>query len=369
MSRFAFGFAFVTGSLLAIGACGGDDDKTCDTIDASGSGSDAGSGSGSDAHVDPAVTFNSDEGGEVRLEWIKFPNGNTGARGTAFFYSDPGTTKYWDFLSLDGCTDLTGSNGQGKWPKAQNANRTYFDVGNYVVASGASPAQAPLVFPRVVATTPPAPAAPGRDPVGRAQPINSWYFNAAGPTDMDGDSLLPSDTFYDITLPGSANYAGHTYENAVYIPGDMTPDMPPYNGTAIIVPATGDMTFTFTNATSHPPVGPDGTALEVQNLIAFTANGVNPSTDASDPDGQTFGPAVICIKKQQAGGTTTVTVPAAMLAVVKAAYGNGGQLARQTVIHNVKELYDGAGAGTHRRVDFIGVWCYAGQGFTFPVPN
>ncbi|CAN5756462.1 hypothetical protein BH11MYX2_BH11MYX2_03130 [soil metagenome] len=356
VSRIAIGFAFVTGSLLTVGACG-DDGGGNTVVDARPD-----TGGGSDALPPDApprvVDFGSDEGGEVRLEWIKFPNGNTGARGTAFFYKDPGTTKFWPFLSLDGCTDLTGLNGHDKWPKAQNANREYFDVGPYVNVSGAFPATGPLVISKTDAAAIPAP--PGRDPVGRLQPAGSWYFNAAAGTDMDGDALLPSDTFYDVTLPGSATYAGHTYDKAVYMPGDMTPMSPAFNATPIPAPATGDMTFVFNNATSHPPNGPDGQPIEVQNLIAFTAQPMVAGTAT------TFGPAVICIKKQEAGATTTVTVPAAFVTIARTAYPNGGQLARQTVVHNVKELVDGAGAGTGRRIDMLGVWCYAGQQFSVP---
>ena len=115
--------------------------------------------------------FGSDEGGEVRLEYIKFANGTgVGARGTAFFYKNSGTTKFFPFLSLDGCTDLSGVNGNGKWPKAQNpdSERMYYDVGDTVTATGGSQ---PFVIAKN--TT----GMPAKDPIGRSELANSWYFN------------------------------------------------------------------------------------------------------------------------------------------------------------------------------------------------
>ena len=75
---------------------------------------------------DPAKTthvfkgFDADEGGEVRVEYIKVPSGAFGSRVTAFLYKDSGTTKFFPYLSLNGCTNMTGTNHGGKWPMAQN---------------------------------------------------------------------------------------------------------------------------------------------------------------------------------------------------------------------------------------------------------
>jgi hypothetical protein len=314
--RFACGFAFVTGSLL-VGGCGDDGAKTVDAA--------------IDAPPDARVPdYGSDEGGEVRVEYMRFPNGMVGARGTAFFYKNSGTTKFFPFLNLNGCTDLTAKT---KWPVAQNPapEREYYDVGDNVTVSGGP---SPFVIAKNTTGT------PATDPVGRNHPANDWYFNPVnGMTDTDGGMYLPADTYYDVALPGSATYAAKTYTHALYMPADFALTTPAFAGTINFPPATAQ-TFTFTNPTSHPPEG-----VDVQSIVAFT--GAN-------------GPAVICA--EPADGS--VTVPADMMDIARTAYPTGGQLARQTVSHVVQELVDETGAGTGRRLDFLGVWCYAGTAFT-----
>ena len=342
LTRFAFGFAFVTGSLLAVGACGDDGkDTPMDAAKDTGPGSDA---PPPDVLPDARVVdFGSNEGGEVRLEYIRFANGTgVGARGTSFFYKDSGTTKFFPFLNLDGCTDLSGVNGGGKWPKAQNpdAERMYYDVGDTVTATGG-----PQPFVIAKNTT----GMPAKDPIGRSELANSWYFNPAAGTDTDGATYLPADTTFDIAVSGSSGYAAHTYTGALYMPADWSINSPAFNATPIVTAANTPETYVFNNATNHPIKNADGTTVEIQSLIAFT--GAN-------------GPAVICIKKQTTDTTTTITVPGAMIDVARAAYPTGGQVARQTVSHSIRELVDGTGAATGKRVDFLGVWCYAGQGYT-----
>ncbi|HEY4181333.1 MAG TPA: hypothetical protein VGM90_31020 [Kofleriaceae bacterium] len=340
LSRFAFGFAFVSGSLLAVGACGGG--GGADPIDAridTAPGSDSGPGSDVLPPVDARpVDFGSNEGGEVRLEYIRHANGTgVGARGTAFFYKDSGTTKFWPFLDLNGCTDLSGTNGNGKWPKAQNPDgeRVYYDVGSNVTAIGGPQ-------PFVLAKN----ATAAKDPVGRSELANQWYSNPFTAMDSDGATFLPADTVYDIVVPGTADYAGHIYDNALYMPGDWSIDSPAFGITPIQTTAATDETYVFNNVTNHPITNPDGSTSEIQYLIAFT--GAN-------------GPAVICVKKADAGAKTTITVPGAMVNVARTAYPTGGQVARQTVSHTVRELVNETGAPTGKRIDFLGVWCYAGQ--------
>ena len=67
----------------------------------------------------------------------------------------------------------------------------------------------------------------------------------------------------------------------------------------------------------------------------------------------TTGPIVACI--EPADGS--ITMPKELVAIAKATSPNG-TLARQTLSHVVRELKDKDG-NTGRRIDFVGVWCYA----------
>ena len=133
------------------------------------------------------------------------------------------------------------------------------------------------------------------------------------------------------------------------MPADWAIASPQFSVTPIATAANTAEDYVFNNATNHPIKNADGTTVEIQSLIAFT--GAN-------------GPAVICIKKQATGNQTTITVPGAMVDVARAAYPTGGQVARQTVSHSIRGLVDETGALTGRRIDMIGVWCYAGQTYT-----
>ena len=68
-----------------------------------------------------------------------------------------------------------------------------------------------------------------------------------------------------------------------------------------------------------------------------------------------MGPVVVCVEPTDG----SVTVPRAMLDVVRTAYPAGGTLARQTLTHVVREEIVN-GVHTGRRIDMIAVWCYAG---------
>jgi len=108
----------------------------------------------------------------------------------------------------------------------------------------------------------------------------------------------------------------------------------------LIMPAATAQTFTWNVATDTPPAG----TTTIWSLVGFT--GAN-------------GPAVVCVEPNDG----SVTVPAAMMDIARTAYPSGGSIARQTFSHQVKELIDADGKRTGKRIDFIGVWCYAGTTF------
>lgn len=310
----------LSGTLLAAG-CGDDSETTPDSatgIDAAG-----------DATVDAAPEFkgyNADEGGEVRAEYIRFPNGGVATRTTAFFYKDPGSTKYFPYLDLNGCTNMTGKD---KWPMAQNPieERDYYDIGGEVIISGGPE---PLVVKKRMT--------PLNDPYGRNHPAGGWYYDPASNMDMDGGTYLSDKTLYDVTLPGSEEFPGTFFDDVFYMPSDFALETPGLAG-PLSFPANTAQTFSWTTPADAPPAG-----FEVLGLVAFT--GAN-------------GPAVICVEPNDG----EITVPAEMMDVARTAYPTGGSVARQTLTHAVREMVDADGP-TGKRIDFFGVWCYAGTTYT-----
>ncbi|HEY5936823.1 MAG TPA: hypothetical protein VIU61_19375, partial [Kofleriaceae bacterium] len=83
-----------------------------------------------------------------------------------------------------------------------------------------------------------------------------------------------------------------------------------------------------------PPAG-----FEILSLAGFTGP---------------MGPVAACIEPNDG----SITIPAALVDIARAAYPTGGTMARQTLTHQVKELVDANGP-TGRRIDLITVWCYA----------
>lgn len=281
--------------------------------------------------------YDANEGGEVRMEYIVFPNTNTGTRTTAFFYKDPGPTDFYEYLNLDGCTDMRDLT---KWPMATNpiADRDYYDVGPYIVATGGT---APLNIPKRVA---------GADPFARSHPDQQWYFDPIASTDTDGGILTPS-TLYDITLPGSTEFPGSFFEDVIYMPASFALTNHPHS-TPLVTAADTAMTFTWEVNDTNVPAG-----TEVLGLVAFTGSG---------------GPVVICVEPNNGGSdgvAGSITVPAPMMNIVRAAIqgtpSRGTMLARQTLTHTVREMVDDNGP-TGRRIDFLGVWCYANTPVTAP---
>lgn len=278
--------------------------------------------------------YDADEGGEVRVEYIIFPNGNIGTRSTAFFLKNPGTTKYFEYLNLNGCTDLTMYD---KWPMAQNADRTYFDAGPSIAITGGPNT---LNIPKRTVE--------GRDPFFRLHPANSWYFDPITSADTDGTMLLSEKTLLDVHVAGSAEFPGVSWDNAIYMPASFAINEHT-TGTAMF-PAGTPQTFTWTTPTDPVPAG-----FEVLSLVAFTSGGGSTGMGGAPA---AKGPIVICVEPNDG----SITVPAAMMDIARTVYPTTGTIARQTLTHSVRELVDANGP-TGRRVDLLGVWCYGGYPF------
>jgi hypothetical protein len=270
--------------------------------------------------------FDADEGGEVRMEYVRNAAGQASARVTAFAYKDPGATKFFPYLSLNGCTDV--SNNPQVWPMATNdiATRQYYDIGKVIIAGGPQPLQIPR-------------AGLARDPFYRQHPANGWNFYFQGVAANDAANFQTPATRYDVIFTGSAEFPAQVFDDVLYMPADfqlMTPNAQPF-----AIPADTAQTFTWQVTDTAVPTG-----YTIQSLVAFT--GAN-------------GPKVICVEPNDG----SITVPKEMINIARTAYPTGGTLARQTLTHVVRELKDKDGVGTGKRIDFIAVWCYATQ-FTVP---
>jgi hypothetical protein len=263
-----------------------------------------------------------DEGGEVRVEYTGFPGGTAAARVGAFFYDNPGSTRFWPFASLNGCTDVTTDK---NWPTAANPinERTYLDPGKVIIAGGPEALSVPR-HPVMQA-----------DAVGRVHPAGNFFLHFRGPTGVDGPTYLSEKTKYDVILTGSNNMPGQIFRDVLYMPADYAVISPALSPTPLALPRNTPQTFTWTTPANNEPQG-----YEVGSVVAFL-----------DP---AKGPTVVCAEKNDG----SITVPANMIDIVRTASPSGGQLARQTLTHVVRELVDNNGP-TGKRIDFITVWCYA----------
>jgi hypothetical protein len=310
------------------------------------------------------VTFDSDEGGEVRVEYLRFTSGTgTGTRVTGFLWKDAGTTDYHPYINLNGCnnTALVGGDRE-KWPFKLEADRQYADAGSIVISNPAATSPSFVVnrsgggCPTTALcdlTDPNMAVAPVRDPFGRVHQQNKWFFKSpgTGAAPANDGALLPPKTKLDVTFTGSADIPAQTFEDVIYIPADFTVN--DQAGTLDPAPyAAFDLTLdTAVNVTFENSDDMEPTGYRMDSLVAFT--GPN-------------GPAVVCIEPKDG----SVTVPANMVNVARNAYSGAapsGTLARQTLTHVVRELQDNNG-WTGRRIDFVSVWCYATAFNTVPVP-
>src|ERR1044071_4460812 len=77
--------------------------------------------------------YDADEGGEIRIEHVRLPDGKGGAvnftRIVGYVLASAGSTKFFSFPMVPGCTDTTNKK---NWPVATNpiGERVYLDPGN-----------------------------------------------------------------------------------------------------------------------------------------------------------------------------------------------------------------------------------------------
>jgi len=332
-------------------------------------------GSGSNGSGSATVDSSWDEGGEVRLEWMAFgsafgPPNRT--RATAFFFK--GTPVHYPFPTIPGCTryDTTSGTAPTLWPLAQDPNRQYMDVGHVIIAdadgagygsgdpTGATP-PIPLDFPngpmgKCSTTTTQACLGTGQAgcPTGETCIAPKDFLDRAytGPYKFSGISLsnfghtyIHDHTAYNVTLTGSTEWPAQTFDKALYMPDYFTLTSPDASVDKVPLGAVGSgpMTFTFGEPASQPGLPP---GAEVTTLLAFTNN--NP-------------PVLLCVLDSTSG---SITVSADDMDYVRATVPGGSRLLRQNVVHQMRELTDGV-THTHRRIDFISVWCY-NYGFSVP---
>ncbi|HSS02780.1 MAG TPA: hypothetical protein VLM79_37220 [Kofleriaceae bacterium] len=285
--------------------------------------------------------YDADEGGEIRIEHVRLPDGQGGVvnftRIVGYVLGTAGSTKFFSFPMVPGCTDTTNKK---NWPVATNpiAERVYLDPGNIIIQSPTSLTNA---APKPALTLP-RQTAEGGDFLARVHPANKWFsYNTIGTTMVDGDAFLTPDTFLDVIITGSADMPGQVFHNVSWMPNDF-PLTSPGLADKIELKANTPMTFKWTIPKQDKPAD-----MTVVSLVGFVGG---------DPSKQ--GPAVLCIEPDDG----EVTVPGNMIDVVRAAYPGGGIMARQTFTHVPKELIDKNGP-TGRRLDIISTWCYA-NGYT-----
>jgi hypothetical protein len=304
----------VLGLIPAIIGCGGDDNPA------------------PDAPTTMTPTFkgyDADEGGEIRIEHLRFNATTNGTRIVAYVYGNPGGTKYFPFPSLMGCTDMTMKK---NWPMATNpvADRVYLDPGEIIISSPTSTTNAApkpaLTLPRVDMQ--------GPDFLARVHPANKWffYFNP-----MDGDKFLTPNAFLDVILTGSADMPGQVFHNVAWMPNDFQLTTPAL-ADGVVLKAGQAQTFKWALPPQDKPAD-----MTIISLVAFVGSG------ASDD-----GPAILCVQPD----VGEMTVPANFVDIVRTKYPQGGLLARQTFTHVPKELVDKTGP-TGRRLDMISTWCFA----------
>ncbi len=266
--------------------------------------------------------YDADEGGEVRVEYVRFGNGNASARVTAVLYDNPGTQPFFPFLNTNGCTDVST---KLHWPTAENpvAERTYLDPGKVVISGGPQV----LDLPRKTVMS--------RDVSGRTHPANEWFQHFAGTAANDAALYLPEKRLLDVTFTGSSEMPGQFLDDVIWMPADFQVIDPPLSTTPHPIPAGQAQTYQWTTPAQDAPAG-----FEIQSLVTFISGAL--------------GPLVICVEPNDG----SITVPANMIDIVRAKGPSGGTLLRQTLTHEVRELVDRNGP-TGKRIDLLGIWSYA----------
>jgi hypothetical protein len=281
-------------------------------------------GCSSDDEPPPFEGFESDEAGEVRIEYVHTAMGD-GIRAVAYVYADAGSVKKFPLPSLNGCTDMTK---RENWPMATNplGERKYLDVGDVILDDG-------LTKFTVTKQT-----AEATDFLARTHPANKWYFRFEPNTAFQ---YLKSTgkSHFDIIFTGSSEFPAQTLTDVPWMPAAFdltTPAFDPTTPTRIL--ANTPATFTWTN----PPQDGLPAGYVVLSLAALA--GPMPSD----------GLAVLCVEPNDG----SLTIPADMVNIARAKFPNGGTLARATFTHIPRELVDKDGP-TGRRLDIVSTWCHA----------
>jgi len=298
-----------------------------------------------DAALPVFKKFEADEGGEVRVEYMRFINNNRGIRATGFLYNNPGTVKYFPFINMMGtCQDVTDKT---LWPVASNpiAERDYADPGTIIVAPSASPTMPlPMGAGNARAFAFPRNTAMGSDPFGKPHPAIEWFFDPSSGADTVGGDYLSADTYYDVMFGGSAEVPSAVHDNALYMPADYNLTGTYANEQPVSISAGTPITFTWDTPPSNPPGD-----LKVMSLVGFLSPMSGPMAVCIEPDdGSVTMPANLIDKVRSTIQAQGVTCGAAGPCI----------LSRQKFVHQVRELVDANGP-TGKRIDFVAVWCFA----------
>lgn len=338
----------ITIPLLLTGAivgCGDDHAKTPDAaID----------GPGVDAEefdaMEPPLTLQNNEGGEIRAEWLLKNDGTTtgptAARVTAFFHKtiDP---VHSPLPSFPGCVDMRA---KSTWPLAVPTSETPLDVGSVILHGSKTGSDLVLTKDATGLNG----GTPTTDALGRPHKL-WWKHDSNLPTDYannDGDTMLAADQGFTVILTGSSEWPPQTFQGALghgpYMPSNWGAPTDPPTTTATPLLADTDLVLHFSpDASTTLPAG-----YKVNTVVAFTSK--NPG-----PDGIAInGPLVFC---QFDGTPAQVTVPAAMVNIIRGYNGaTGGAYSRIHLTHHLEELTDGSPRATadRKRIDMLTIWCY-----------
>lgn len=249
------------------------------------------------------IGFESPEGGEIRVEYVRTPAAEF-SRGIAFFKASQ-TPENTPFLVIKGaeeqvCNDLTET---PRWPTAPLEAANYLDIGELSITGGGRT----ITMTKEKGYT---------DFLGRVHGVG-YHF-------MDTTTMIAPATLYDVEASGSDAFAALSWKEALGVPQQfdlVAPDLP----LSLTIPRGEDYVITWEDPTET--IGQD-----VLGLIAF-----------QDDTGAL---TQVCVTAEDLDG---FSVPKDIIAKIPPA----GTLLRGHTTHTLKEFPDG------RRFDVIGTWCYA----------
>ena len=313
---------FGVGFALVAGACGDDAPATVDApvvvIDAPPM-----------VDAPDPIGFMSDEGGEVRFEYVGFGVGTGALEGTASarviaFFEGNDDVDFHSYPTIPGCTLMTDDT---KWPTSQPTNRQYIDVGQLTLTNGTKVLNVPKN---------PAPA----DALSRVHGANNHYLHfTPGTIPNDAATYITEKTSYDVIFSGSTTWPAQIFPDAIQMPAAFSLTTPSIT-TPIVLAANTALTINWTPVPAGQPAGVPAPWVAIGFVVGGTA--------------ATPGAIVLCVEPQDDG---SLTIPADMVNAVRTA-GPAGTMIRQTFIHQVRELTNGTTV-KRRRIDMLGVWCHA----------